>query len=101
MPTTFTPSKEEFQEAIDRSFEKPLEEKLPALIRKATEKKYYTINETCKLLDVSRRHLQYLRTSGQINYIKNGKKLYFRREDLEEFFDSNYIDQTGCIDESS
>lgn len=94
MPNTYFPSKEEFEDTIESSFEKLLAEKLPALIRKATEKKYYTIGETCELLDVSRRHLQYLRTSGQINFIKNGKKVYFRREDLEEFFDRNYIEQT-------
>lgn len=94
MPTNYFPSKEEFEDTIENSFEKLLEKKLPALIRKATEKKYYTINEVCELLDVSRRHLLYLRQSGQINFIKNGKKIYFRREDLEEFFDENYIEQS-------
>lgn len=95
MPNTYFPTKKEFEETIESSFEKLLAEKLPALIRKATEKDVYTINETCELLDVSRRHLQYLRDSGQINYIKNGKKIYFRREDLEQFFDRNYIDTTS------
>lgn len=92
MPNTYFPTKQEFEETIERSFEKLLAEKLPALIREATEKEVYTINETCELLDVSRRHLQYLRDSGQINYIKNGKKIYFRREDLQQFFDRNYIE---------
>lgn len=91
MPNTYFPSKEEFESTIDESFSKLLAEKLPALIRKATEKKYYTINEVCELLDISRRHLLYLRSSGQINYIKNGKKIYFKRDDLESFFDVNYI----------
>lgn len=91
MPSQFFPSKEEFQETIEQLFETLIEERLPDLIRKATEKKYYTIAEVCELLDVSRRHLMYLRSSGQINYAKNGRKIYFKREDLEEFFDKNYI----------
>lgn len=95
MPNAYFPTQEEFRDTIERSFEKLLAEKLPGLIRKATEKKFYTIDETCDLLDVSRRHLQYLRTSGQINYVKNGKKIYFRREDLEDFFDRNYIETNG------
>lgn len=91
MPNQFIASKEEFQDTIESSFEKLIQNRLPALIRKATEKKYYTIDEACDLLDVSRRHLLYLRQSGKIGYIKEGKKIYFRREDLEEFFDRNYI----------
>lgn len=93
MPEQFIASKEEFQNTVESTFEKLLSEKLPHLIRKATEKKYFTINEACEMLDCSRRHLLYLRNSGQINYIKNGKKIYFRREDLEDFFDENYIEQ--------
>ena len=94
MPSAFYPSRREFQEAVETSFEKLLEDKLPALIRRATEKKYFTIDEACEYLDCSRRHLQYLRNSGQINYVKNGKKIYFRQDDLLEFFDRNYINQS-------
>lgn len=95
MPNAYFPTKEEFQNAIENSFQKLLADKLPRLIRKATEKKYCTIGEACDLLDCSRRHLLYLRESGQINYIKNGKKIYFRREDLDHFFDENYINKAG------
>jgi len=65
---------------------------LPALIRKATQKQYFTISDACELLSCSRRHLLYLRQSGQINFVKNGKKIFFKREDLEAFFDDNYIE---------
>jgi len=91
MPQTFYPSKEEFEHTIERTFEQILSDKLPALIREATAKQYLTIAETCELLDVSRRHLQYLRSSGQISFIKNGRKVYFRREDLQDYFDQNLI----------
>lgn len=92
MPNQFIASKQEFQDTIERKFEQIFADKLPALIRRATEKKYFTISEACELLDCSRRHLLYLRQSGQINYVKNGKKIYFKREDLESFFDTNYIE---------
>ena len=87
----FFPTKEEFESTIERSFQKLLEDRLPILIQKATQKDTYTIKEVCELLDVSRRHLQYLRDSGQIGYVKNGRKVYFRATDLEDFFDQNYI----------
>ncbi|NBC05546.1 MAG: helix-turn-helix domain-containing protein [Bacteroidetes bacterium] len=92
MPNTYFPSKEEFEETVESTFEKIIASKLPDLIRDATAKEYYTISETCDLLDVSRRHLQYLRDSGQINYVKNGRKVYFRKQDLDDFFDKNLIE---------
>jgi excisionase family DNA binding protein len=92
MPQQFFPTKEDFQQAVDESFEKIISDKLEALVKRATAKEIYTINEVCDLLDCSRRHLMYLRSSGQINYIKNGKKVYFRHEDLLDFFDRNYIE---------
>ena len=88
----FYPTREEFQKTVESVFEKIVANRLPEMIRRATEKKYYTIPEVCELLDVTRQHLSYLRRSGQINYIKNGRKVYFRREDLEEFFEKNLIE---------
>jgi excisionase family DNA binding protein len=92
MPKIYFPSQAEFEDIIERKFEKILSDKLPALIRKATQKQYFTISDACELLSCSRRHLLYLRQSGQINIVKNGKKIFFKREDLEAFFDDNYIE---------
>ncbi|MCC5942986.1 MAG: helix-turn-helix domain-containing protein [Balneolaceae bacterium] len=88
---TYIPSKEEFQKTVVQAVEQAVANRLPEIIHKATQKKYYTIQDVCDLLDVSRRHLQYLRDTGQIGCIKNGRKVYFRAEDLEEFFEINYI----------
>lgn len=90
---TYIPNKLEFQKAITEAVEKAVCDKIPEIVKKATAKDVYTQEEVCNLLDVTRRHLLYLRNSGQINYIQNGRKIYFRAEDLQEFFDENYIDQ--------
>lgn len=88
----FFPDKESFETTVEKVFERILENKLPKIISKATAKDYYNIEEVCSLLGVTRRHLQHLRTEGLIGYVKQGRKVYFRREDLEEFFDRNYIE---------
>lgn len=88
----YIPSKEEFNESIRAAVEQAVTDRLPEIIRRATAKEYFTIAETCELLDCTRRHLQYLRDSRQIGYVKNGKKVYFKAGDIEDFFDRNYIE---------
>lgn len=88
---TYISTKQELETAIKTAVEHAVCERLPYLIKKAARKEYYTIKETCELLDVTRRHLQYLRDSGQISYVQNGRKIYFKAEDLDEFFNENYI----------
>lgn len=94
---TYIPTRDELQESIKSAVEEAVTSRLPEIIRKATAKEFYTISETCQILDCTRRHLQYLRDSGQVNYIKNGKKVFFRAKDLEKFFDKNYIQQTDQV----
>lgn len=86
-------SKEDIREILTDIIEKSISSKIPEIVKKASRKDYYTIDEVCKMLEVSRRHLQYLRDSGQISFVQNGRKIYFKAEDLDEFFDANYIER--------
>ena len=74
-------------QAVDEAI-KPHIERLAAT---PNMKPVYTIDEVAEMFDVSKRHLQYLRDSGQIGYIQNGRKILFRAEDLDEFFNKNYV----------
>ena len=89
---TFIASREELSATVSSAVEEAVTKRLPEIIKRATRKEYYTISEACEMLDCTRRHIQYLRDSGQLSYIKNGKKIYFRAEDLEAFFQENYIE---------
>ena len=90
---TYIPTKNELQEAIQQAVEKAVLERIPELIRRATSKSHYTIDEACEILSVTRRHLQHLRDSNQISFVQHGRKVYFRAEDLDKFFNRNYINQ--------
>ena len=92
---TFISTKEEFKQTIMDAVQQVVTQKLPEIIRRANAKEYYSIGEAIKILNCTRRHLQYLRDSGQIGYVKNGKKIYFRSADLEKFFSNNYIENEG------
>ena len=88
---TYISSRQELESTITKAVEKAVSQRLPQIIKKVTQKEYYNIEEVCAALDISKRHLQYLRDSGQIGYVKNGRKIYFKAEDLQDFFDKNYI----------
>ncbi len=89
---TYIPSKDELQKAISEAVEAAVTSKLPEIISKVTRKSYYTIDEVAEILSVTRRHLQYLRDTNQISFVQHGRKVYFKAEDLEAFFDDNYIE---------
>jgi len=91
---TYISTKDELQKAISEAVEAAVLQKLPEIIRKATSKSHYTIDETCKILSVTRRHLQHLRDTNQISFVQHGRKIYFKAEDLDEFFNNNYIENS-------
>lgn len=88
---TYISTKNELQEAIQQAVEKAVLERIPELIKRATSKSHYTIDEACEILSVTRRHLQHLRDTQQISFVQHGRKIYFRAEDLDAFFNLNYI----------
>jgi len=73
-----------------------LEELVVQAVSKAIDKKLrkpvHTIEEVCNMFGVTRRTLQYLRDTRKLGYIKEGKKILFRAEDLDAFFDKNYFE---------
>lgn len=89
---SYISSKDELQKAIKEAVETAVAIRLPEIIRKATSKSHYTIDETCEILSVTRRHLQHLRDTDQISFVQHGRKIYFKAEDLDDFFNRNYID---------
>ena len=82
---------EKIQELVNDAVAKAVSEVLPKVYRQMYKKPVYTNDEICKLLDISKRHLQYLRDTEQISYIQNGRKILYRAEDLEAFFNNNKI----------
>jgi excisionase family DNA binding protein len=49
------------------------------------------VEETMKLLKVSRSTLQNYRDKGMISFSQVGNKIYFRRSDLDDLRESHYV----------
>ena len=88
---TYISSKEEIEEATEKAVSRLLSEQLPALVRKAARKPWLTTEEACEYLQVSRRHLQYLRTSRSLPFSKDGRTIRYHVDDLDEFLESKRV----------
>lgn len=63
------------------------------------QKTVLNFNETCKYLDVSPSHLYKLTSTKQIpHFCPQGKKLYFKREELDSWLQRNRQSSTDEID---
>jgi SPX domain protein involved in polyphosphate accumulation len=62
-----------------------LEKKIDNLDASSWQKLLYTNDELQELLDVTARTLQSYRNKGEIGFIKKGRKIYYRKEHVQEF----------------
>ena len=66
--------------------------------QQALQKQVLNLNDACIYLELSQSHLYKLTSNGSIPHYKpNGKKLYFKREELDTWLlrnRSNSIDET-------
>lgn len=82
---------EQLVAVLTKTIESVILSELPKIKQSQNTKLVYTIEDVCEMFQVSKRHLQYLRDSGAIGYVQNGRKILFRYEDLDEFFNKNYV----------
>lgn len=62
-------------------------------------KEVLNFNEACRYLELSHSHLYKLTSSASVPYYKpNGKKLYFKREELDEWLLRNRSETQEEID---
>ena len=66
------------------------------------QKQVLNFNETCKYLELSQSHLYKLTSTGAIPHYKpNGKKIYFNREELDNWLLRNRIDSQNEIEQQA
>lgn len=68
-----------------------LDERLPRLVRKATEKPYLTREAVKGLTGWSDRTLQHLRDTRQIPFIQDGRKILYPTQDFYEFLEERRV----------
>ena len=92
----YVPSKDDMKELIRETVKETLSETLPQAIRKGTRPEWITTNDVMEMLQVSRRHVQYLRDSGQLPYSQHNRTIRYRIEDVEKMLNNGMVnDEEG------
>ncbi|MEX2574150.1 MAG: helix-turn-helix domain-containing protein [Balneolaceae bacterium] len=81
----FIPTEAKFKEVLGETVDKILERRIPQIIRQANRKEYLTTKEFKELTGCSYRIQHYLREEGKISYSQEGRKIFYRTEDIETF----------------
>ena len=50
--------------------------------------RWLVTDEVCKILNVSKRKLQLMRTNNEIKFKKSGKKIYYKASDVESYINN-------------
>lgn len=87
----YIPTREDLKEIVKEAVRETVDQSLPGAIRKATRRKWLTTEETAKMLQVSPRQVQYLRSTNQIPYSQSGRTIRHDIEDVEEFLNSHKV----------
>lgn len=68
---------------------------------KNSEKQILSFRESVEFMDVSKSFLYKMTSEGRINFFKpNNGKIYFRREDLENWMMQNEVKSITSLEES-
>lgn len=88
-------TKAEFREFVEETVGSLLERKIPKIIRRANRKEYLTTAEFEELTGCSSRAQHYYRSKGLIAFSQEGRKIFYRTEDVEKFMEERRIEAQG------
>ena len=87
----YIPTKDDLKDFIKEAIQETVNNSLPDAIRKATRKKWVTTEEVMEFLQCSRRHIQYLRDSGQLPYHQHNRTVRYDIEEVEQFLNNGKV----------
>ena len=87
----YIPTEEEQVKLLEKVVARILDERLPAIIRKATRKQWLTNKEASIFLSCTIRHLQNLRDTKQLQFSQNGKTIRYHIDDLEAYLNRGMV----------
>lgn len=82
---------DELRQMIADVVARTVTEKVPEIVKSLTQDEYLTTEDVEAEFKISKRSQKHYRDSRQIPFTKHQRKIFYRREDVERFMESNRI----------
>ena len=89
-------TKDELQEAIAKEVRDTVLDVLPAAIREASRKEWLDTSEVMEILQCSRRHVQHLRDSEQLEYYQTNRTIRYKYSDVIAYLNEGKVSAGGA-----
>jgi len=87
----FFPTKQDFEAAVESSVRRVVSDEVPKAVSQALKSESLDTDQCMEEYGWDKRRQQYLRDSGQISYYKVGRRILYKRADIERFLDERRI----------
>jgi hypothetical protein len=89
-------TKQELKEAISKEVRDTVLDVLPQAIREASRKEWLDTSEVMEILQCSRRHVQHLRDSGQLEYYQTNRTIRYKYSDITAYLNDGKVSAGGA-----
>lgn len=89
---TVVTNPEELKNIVKEVVEEKVLEKAPEALREAMKSKWLHRNEVKEKYGLTDRQLQYLRDENKITYSQRGRRIWYLRKSVEEYFEKGRVD---------
>ena len=93
---TFIPTKEEYKRIAYQQAKKAFGDALPEAIREATRKQWMDTADVMEMLQCSRRHVQHLRDSEQLEYYQTNRTIRYKYSDVIAYLNNGKVAAGGA-----
>jgi hypothetical protein len=96
MSNAYIPTKQELKEAISKEVRDTVLDVLPDAIRAATRKEWLDTADVMEMLQCSRRHVQHLRDSEQLDYYQTNRTIRYKYSDVIAYLNEGKVSGGGA-----
>jgi hypothetical protein len=96
MSTAYIPTKQELREAISKEVRDTVLDVLPEAIREATQRQWLDTADVMDMLQCSRRHVQHLRDSKQLEYYQTNRTIRYKYSDVIAYLNNGKVSSGGA-----
>jgi len=96
MSTAYIPTKQELREAISKEVRDTVLDVLPEAIREATQRQWLDTADVMDMLQCSRRHVQHLRDSEQLEYYQTNRTIRYKYSDVIAYLNEGKVSGGGA-----